>query len=226
MLDHIRIGEGKEILFLHGWGCTKEIFNLSYSPSFCLTAPDLYGFGSTPAPPFGVDLDYYVRGVRQLLEHYHMEDVTIVAHSFGARIALRLAQDSRISGLVLIGAAGLRPRRKPIYYLRVLHAKLARLFALSGPKGSKDYSTLSPVMKRTFINIVHTYQDRELQLVRCPVLLIWGEEDRETPLYMLRKFEHGLPHSNTVMLEGCGHFCFLEQSSRVHQLIKEFVRNL
>ena len=197
------------------------------TPSFCVTAVDFYGFGASPAPTHPVDLQYYVDGVVELMRHYNMEDVTVVAHSFGARVAIRLAtQTDRVAGLVLVGAAGLKPRRTLRYYLRIARARWYALWGLPRPEGSPDYEALEGPMRRTFVNIVHTYQDSEVARIACPVLLVWGTEDRETPLYMLRRFQRLLPDSRTVLMEGCNHFCFVQQPARFDALVKEYANNL
>lgn len=227
LLAHLRLGEGKEILYLHGWGCSKEVFALHNAPSFCLTAVDFYGFGDTPAPTHPVDLQYYVDGVLELMRHYNMEDVLVVAHSFGARVAVRLAtQSDRVAGLVLVGAAGMKPRRGLRYAFRILRARWYALMGMPRPLGSPDYEALSGPMRRTFINIIHTYQEKEAAKVSCPTLLVWGTLDTETPLYMLRRYQRLLPSSRTVLMEGCGHFCFAQQPQRFDALVKEFARNL
>ncbi len=223
----VRQGQGQEVLYLHGWGCSHEVFASCRNPSFCETLPDLYGFGETPAPTHPVDLDYYVEGVKRLMDRYYMQNVVVVAHSFGARIAVRLAATSpHVVGLVLVGAAGMRPRRGVKYLARVAHAKLAKLFRLRPPEGSEDYRRLSGAMKGTFVNIVHTYQEKELSRVTVPVLLVWGAEDKETPPYMLKRFEKGLPLSRTVWMERCGHFCFAQQPDRFRRLVATFVEEL
>jgi pimeloyl-ACP methyl ester carboxylesterase len=221
------LGQGKEILYLPGWGCTKEVFALHSTPSFCLTAVDLYGFGETPAPAHPVDLQYYADGVEEVMRHYHMEDVVVVAHSFGARVAMRLASKStRIVGLVLVGAAGMKPKRGLKYYLRIARAKWYALWGLPKPAGSPDYEALTGAMRRTFVNIVHTYQEKEAAHINCPVLLVWGTEDRETPLYMLKRLQKLLPESRTVLMEGRGHFCFAERADYFDQLVKQFTESL
>lgn len=197
------------------------------APSFCLTAVDLYGFGETPSPPYPVDLQYYADGVEELLRHYNLEDVTVVAHSFGARVAMRLVQTStRVSGLVLVGAAGMKPHRGLRYYLRIARARWYALWGLPRPLGSADYEALRGVMRKTFVNIIHTYQEKEAARIRMPVLLVWGTLDRETPPYMLRRLRRLLPDSRTVLFEGCGHFCFAEMPERFDALVKQFALRL
>ena len=193
------------------------------APSFCLTALDFYGFGASPAPAHPMDLQYFVDGVEEIMRHYNMEDVTVVAHSFGARVAMRLAnRSSRVAGLVLVGAAGLKPRRTLGYYVRVARAKWYALWGLPRPSGSADYEATSGAARRTFVNIIHTYQEKEAAAIKVPVLLVWGTEDNETPAYMLKRFERLLPDSRTVLFEGCGHFCFAERPSRFDALVKQF----
>ena len=221
------MGKGQEILFLHGWGCSNEIFSLKDSPFFCSTAPDFYGFGASPPPPVAVGLDYYADGVIELLNHYRIEDAVLVGHSFGARVAIRIAyRTNRVAGLVLVGAAGLRPRRGVRYLVRVAAAKCRRLLGKPSVGGSADYRQLTGPMRRTFIRIVHTYQEKEVRALHCPVLLVWGTQDTQTPLYMLRRFQRLLPDSRTVLMEGCNHYCFLQQPARFDALVQQFARSV
>ncbi|MBQ4444199.1 MAG: alpha/beta hydrolase [Clostridia bacterium] len=199
------------------------MFALRETPSFCLTAVDFYGFGESPAPSVPVDLQYFADGVDEVMRRYNMEDVVVVAHSFGARVAVRLAtQSTRIAGLVLVGAAGMKPRRTARYYLRIARAKWYALWGLPRPQGSADYEATSGAERRTFVNIIHTYQEKEVREIRVPVLLVWGTADRETPPYMLRRYERLLRNSRTVLFEGRGHFCFAEEPQRFDAIVKEF----
>ena len=94
-------------MFLHGWGADQRVFAPAFSflKDHTVTTVDLYGFGETPAPTIPVDLDYYVQGVKRLMAYYNMENVLVVGHSFGGRVAVKLAQSSRVAGVVLVDAA-------------------------------------------------------------------------------------------------------------------------
>ncbi len=197
---------------------------MSLADRFSVTAVDFYGFGATPAPPHPVTLDYYVQGVLELIKHYNMDDIIVVGHSFGGRVALKLADISgRISGLVLAASAGLRPKRGLKYHIKVFCYKCGKALRLNLQKaGSKDYRRLLGAMKKTFINIVNENLAKTAKRIIVPTLLVWGDADRETPLYMCKRLNKYIAKSKTVIFEGAGHFAYLEQSGRFIDLVREF----
>mgnify|MGYP003308899457 CR=1 FL=1 len=101
----------------------KESFNyqLEYFSRFYRTiAPDLLGFGESPKLKSVYNLDNYVSDTIKLINELEIEKYHIIAHSFGGRIALKLAQlDKRIDKIIITGGAGLKPRRSVFYYIRV-----------------------------------------------------------------------------------------------------------
>ncbi len=209
---------------MHGWGCDKGIFDPFDFSGYTVTAVDFYGFGSSPTPSYPVDLDYYVSGVLEIIYHYNMEDVTVIGHSFGGRIAIKLASCDRVSVLVLCDGAGIKPRRGMKYYYKVLLAKLGKLFKRRFYLGSSDYSKLSGAMKKTFVNIVNEDLTPLTRKIEKPCLVIWGEKDNETPMYMYKRLCKNIENSRGVIFEGAGHFAIFEQPKRFSELVKEFVK--
>lgn len=224
ILAHYRKGTGKELLLLHGWGCDKSIFDTFDFNGYTVTAIDFYGFGESPTPSYPVDLDYYVLGVEEIIRKYNMEEITVIGHSFGGRVAIKLSDCDRVSALILCDSAGMKPKRGIKYYYKVLLAKLGKLFKRRFYRGSSDYSKLSGAMKRTFINIVNEDLSPITKKVEKPCLIIWGENDRETPLYMYKRLCKNIKYSRGIVFEGVGHFAIFEQPKRFVALVKEFVK--
>ena len=211
-------------MFLHGWGSNKDAFILAdeFLKGFTVTRVDLFGFGKTPPPAIPVDLDYYVAGVRRLMEFYKMENVVVVGHSFGGRVAIKLAESSRVAALILTDAAGLKPRRRPSYYFKVLSYKIKKALGFSSNSGSSDYRALTGAMKGTFVKVVNEYLDGSAAKITCPTLLRWGENDAETPLYMYKRCLRLIASSRGVIMENAGHFPFLDDPKRYYTLVKQF----
>lgn len=213
-------------MFLHGWGGSIDSFNKvqSLASHFTVTIVDLYGFGKTPPPPHPVNLDYYVQGVLRIIKHYNMDDLIIIGHSFGGRIAMRLASIcDRVSGIILADSAGLRPKRTLSYYIKVLSYKIGKLLKLKlNNCGSADYQSLSGAMRKTFVNIVNEDLTDTAKKIVVPTLILWGSEDQETPISMCKKLNKYIAKSKTVIFEGAGHFAYLEQSGRFLDLVREF----
>lgn len=151
----------------------------------------------------------------------------ILAHSFGGRIAIRLAlKDNRVDKIILTGGAGLKPRRTPLYYIRVyLYKILKKILPKKHLKGfgSSEYKSLSDVMKLSYLKIVNDHQDSEVKNVKNETYLIYGNRDKQTPLYMAKKFNKLIKNSTLTVIKGAGHFAFVDNPRLFNALIKEFL---
>ena len=228
-------GEGRPILFLHGYLSDKESFKYQteYLSRFRRTvAVDLPGFGQTPSPPYGYSLSDYVEFVLGVTEERCGGKADIIAHSFGGRIALKLAAlyPDAVGKMLLVGCAGMKPVRKPSYYAKTACYKLLKKTAPRLSEkwkekfSSPDYLSLSPVMRESFVKIVNEHLESYLPAIKAPTLLVFGSEDKETPPYMAKRLNKNIKGSGLVFFEGCGHFCFLEQPRRFNAVAEEFFK--
>ena len=192
-----------------------------------VVAIDMQGFGKSEEIPFPYSLDDYVAEVEGVLDFIGEEKVDVLAHSFGARVAIKLAnKDKRIDKIVFTGAAGLKPRRGLKYLFRkasffilkrfVKREKLQFLY-------SEDYRSLSQVKKKSFQKIVSEHLDLEVEKLQNNCLLIFGRHDKQTPLYMARGMNKKIKKSRLVIMPDAGHFCFVENP---HQFNGEAFRFL
>lgn len=214
---------------MHGWGGDKYSLAALATPfaeEYRITLVDLYGFGETPHPDKPLQLDDYAAAVVALIRNYKMSSVVLVGHSFGGKVALSIARKYGllIDKIVLIDASGLRPRRGLGYYCKTfLYKARRRLGISSGKAGSADYRAASGYLRRTFVNIVNTHLDNQLMYITLPTLIIWGSADTETPLYMGKRLARRLPHGRLVVLEGAGHFAYLDRYAECLAHIKKFI---
>ena len=228
-MHYIVKGKGeKTLLFLHGWGgsCASMMPLIdSLSDTYRCIAPDFYGHGQTSAEHVYF-LHDFVDGVKRILEKERAEQVVVIAHSFGGRVALELAIEQRIKALVIMAGAGVKPRPTAKKLARKCKYALKKLLRRDlSDCGSPDFRALSPLMKRTFVNIVNTYQDDALCGIKKPVLLIWGKKDRDTPPYMAHKMHKGISASRLIVLSG-GHFCYLDHAFEVAGYIRNFLNGV
>ncbi|MBP5193186.1 MAG: alpha/beta hydrolase [Clostridia bacterium] len=226
-------GDGKPILFLHGYLSNKESFyyQTEYLSAFARTiAVDLPGFGKTPEPPFGYSLGDYVDFVRGVIENRCGGRTDIIAHSFGGRIALKLAAlyPDAVSRMLLTGSAGMKPRRTLRFYAKKGTYRILKKFfpcrekALREKFSSPDYLALSPVMRESFVKIISEHLEKYLPQIKAPTLLVFGENDRETPLYMARRLNRNIAGSGLVIMKDCGHFCFSQNPAVFNAIAFEF----
>lgn len=169
-----------------------------------------------------------------------MPGAALLGHSFGGRIAIRVAarQPARVSRLVLVASAGIRPRRRVGYYLRLATAKLARWFftlpgwgatgqraisRVSGRFGSRDYRAAGN-MRPTLVKVVNEDLTPLLPAVQAPTLILWGDQDEEVPRGAMEIMAARIPGARLVVFEGAGHFPFLDMPERFCRTVKEFLR--
>ena len=90
--------------------------------------------------------------------------------------------------------------------------------------GSADYNALDEEMRKTFVKVINQDLTELYTDIKAPTLLIWGDEDHETPLWMGREMEKMIPDAGLVIFENGSHFAYLEQLVRFNTIIKTFLR--
>jgi len=225
----------KTIIFLHGWGLSSEVFKpLSYymKDDFFVYAPDLPGFGKSPIEK-PMTLKDYADFIYKFIRDNNIKEPIIVGHSFGGVAAIELAilYPESMSKLILVGATAIRKPNLKIKLLRKIAGILKYFFPKKTRKfilklfqlDASDYALIAkPHLKETFKNIINENLAPELQLIKIPVLVIWGEKDAVTPLSEGKLIAETIPDAKLVVVKNAGHFLFLEKPDEFITLIKEF----
>ncbi len=216
---------------MHGYNSCKEsfIYQIDYfSKYFRVIAIDITGFGKSKSLPNAYNLDDYIKDIKLVLASLDIQKCNIIAHSFGGRIAIKLgANTNLINKLVLTGSAGLKPKRSLKYYFKIYYYKLIKKFLTTSQKskfGSEEYKALSGIEKQTYYNIVNEYLDSYLSKIKCRTLVIFGENDIETPIYMAKKLTKKVKNSSIHIIKNAGHFCFNDNYFEFNLIVNEFFR--
>ena len=226
----------KTLLLLHGWGVDSRVFDgvmKEFSPSYRVIAPDLPGFGTSGDPTAVWGVDEYAAWVLKFMDALHIERATVLGHSFGGRLAIRIASDpataGRIEKLILTGSAGLRRKRQLKGRIRGwLFRTLSRLFPGLREKfarkfASRDYLAASPWLRQCLVRVVTADLAPLLPKIPHETLLIWGRDDTETPVNDGYAMKNLIPASRLEVLDGAGHFAFLNRPEEFLRLMKEFL---
>jgi pimeloyl-ACP methyl ester carboxylesterase len=216
-----------EVLVLHGWARTHADFAAVVGPSsprgaLATLAPDLPGFGSTPAPPTAWGAADYAGALVPLLEEETAgRPVVVLGHSRGGCIAVALAaaRPDLVRGLVLTGAPLLPrpgPARKPaagfrwarrLHRVGLLHEETMEKYRKR--YGSADYRNADGIMRDVFVRLVNERYDEELAALAAahtnPVALVWGEDDPEVPLAVAEALAGRIPGATLSVWPGAGH---------------------
>jgi epoxide hydrolase 4 len=110
-LHYVAAGEGKLILFLHGfpafWYMWKNQL-AEFSPGYRAVAPDMRGYNlsSKPAQIEAYDITHLTDDVRALAAHLGYEKFTLVGHDWGGAVAwaLALLHPELLEQLIIINA--------------------------------------------------------------------------------------------------------------------------
>lgn len=242
-INYITEGSGKNVLLLHGWGANIDtmmpIYNL-LKDNFKVYAIDFPGFGKSQEPGDVFGVYDYARITKQFIDMMEMEEVILIGHSFGGRISLILSSKYKalVKKMVLVDSAGLIPKRGVKYYVKVYSFKFLRFlynafFFWIDKKdkmekfykkfGSTDYKNASGIMRRVFVKVVNEDLRPLLREIEASTLLIWGENDTATPVYMGRIMEKEIKDSGLVILEGAGHYSYIDDYKRFSIILRTFL---
>ncbi len=246
-LNYETAGDGTPVLLLHGWGGCAQSFLpvLDYlKKEFKVVAPDLPGFGASSEPPQPWSVSEYTSLVTKFIADTGIGPCHIIAHSFGGRIAILLAAQNPelVKKIILCDSAGILPKRGLRYYFRVYKYKIAkkaikcrfaksllRIIGFNVEKavrnaGSSDYRKLNDNMKKTFVRVVNQDLRPCLPRIGSSVLLVWGEKDTDTPVYMARIMEKEIPDAGLVLYADAGHFSYLDRIGDFNRVASYFLK--
>ena len=242
-------GNGKsKVLLLHGWGCSKQTMQPvadALKADHNTLVIDFPGHGESGRPPEPWGVPEYAACLYELLKHLSFMPCSVIAHSFGCRVAawLEAEHPEVFDRIVFTGAAGIRPKQsedakkrsaryqklkgycrtaEKIIFLRKAAESLEE--RLRKKYGSQDYNALDAEMRKTFIRVISQDLTDLYCRFQASTLLIWGDADTETPLWMAREMDRLIPDSGLVILEGGSHFAYLEQIGRFNTIVREFLK--
>lgn len=230
------------VVLLHGWGANLRtmipISNL-IKDRYRVVLLDLPGFGKSDEPVKVYSSFDYVDIVIKFLKEINVKRATFIGHSFGGKISSIIASKNPelVDKLVLIDSAGLIPKRGIDYYTKVysfkffrwlysnlpIRNKEDRLEMLRKKHGSDDYQESSGIMRKILVVVVNENIRSLLKDITAETLLIWGENDDATPLYMGKIFEEEIGNSGLVVLKGAGHYSYIDDYRTFSAVINSYL---
>jgi len=242
-------GDGPGLLLLHAaWGDAEMSWSRVWDPlsrTFTVIAPDLPGFGRSAglARP---SLSAMATMLKQLLDSLHMDRVMVVGNSFGAAVAIQLANEhAKAIAQVVIVNGGYMPVIpdivRKVISLPVLNAgfrSLIRKLTYSVSALNRSFVDPSKLPPRFYENIqLHalaysrisfdTFMNMAGPLARpaVPVLLLWGAQDGLATLKQAQAIQKTMPGAELIAIEGAGHMPQMERPDEFIAMIKN-VQNI
>lgn len=238
-------GKGQPVILLHGWGGSIHSLrglqlNLAKSGRYKVYNLELPGFGESPRPQMPWYLGDYVYYLNEFIKELGHKEVTLVGHSFGGKISMKYAFEypDQLESLILINSSGIKPnnsmKKKLLLYptkifgaffglplLNLIKPLVAKLY-YKAVVGEKDY-VKAGAMKATLRNILTENLDHLLANIMVNTLVIWAENDTETPLWMGQKIASTIPRARLEIVQEATHGLPLKSPNGVANLIDMFL---
>lgn len=198
-------------------------------------------------PLFDLDLLHTSVGglqkfVHKFIENRNYQGVHLLGNSLGGHVALVhvLKHPERIKSLILTGSSGLfengmgdtYPKRGDYEYIR----KKTELTFYDPQTASKElvdevYEIVNNRIKAIKIialakSAIRNNLGEELNQIKQPTLLVWGNNDSITPPFVGREFQRLIPNSELHFIDKCGHAPMMEVPAEFNQILHKFLTKL
>jgi 2-hydroxy-6-oxonona-2,4-dienedioate hydrolase len=238
----IEEGEGEPLILLHGlFGALSNFSDLVnyFRHHNKVVVPML--------PLLDLDLLHTSVGglqkfVHKFIEHRNYQNVHLLGNSLGGHVAILhvLKQPERIKSLILTGSSGLfengmgdtYPKRGDYDYIK----KKTELTFYDPRVASKElvdevYETVNNRLKAIKIialakSAIRNNLGEELNQIKQPTLLVWGNNDGITPPFVGREFQRLIPNSELHFVDKCGHAPMMEVPEEFNRVLHKFLTKL
>ncbi|MGM9857901.1 MAG: alpha/beta fold hydrolase [Bacilli bacterium] len=225
IIYNFRNKEFSNVLYLHGWGQTKEslyafdeILNKNTNSIFVDLPPiikeNLYLNG----------IDNYLDYLKSLLKKEQVDHIDlIIAHSFGGKLAMEYVLNIKDTPMVLL-APSIIKEKSIKNYICIIFYKLAKLLKwqkfINRFKGSLDYQRTknNELYRKNFLSIINTFYDKKIKKIKSKVIVVRGKDDDQISDRQCRKMQNNFQKCIYLSLDG-NHFCY----KRHIQLISDYI---
>ena len=236
-------GEGKPLILLHGWLASSETMKplqKHLAKKFKVYNVDIIGFGKSDLPDNPMSTNDFGDFLADFIKQLNIEKPILIGHSNGGKTIINYAGRNLgdINKIVLIDSTGIKPKRKLNYYIKIYTFKVVKNVVKILPKklenlrekalskfGSQDYKSSPEILRKTMNIILNEDQKHIMKNINVPTLMIWGDKDTATPISNAREIEKLIPNSGVAVIEGAGHFSYLENLPLCLAILDEFLKN-
>jgi 2-hydroxy-6-oxonona-2,4-dienedioate hydrolase len=180
--------------------------------------------------------------VNKFLEARDLSGVHLLGNSLGGHVALIhiLKHPERVKSLILTGSSGLfesgmgdsYPKRGDYEYIK----KKTELTFYDPKMATKElvdevYSITNNRLKVIKIitlakSAIRNNLGEELNQIKQPTLLVWGQNDTITPPFVAQEFNKLIPNSELHFIDKCGHAPMMEVPDEFNMILHKFIKKL
>ena len=238
----IEEGQGEPLVMLHGlFGALSNFEGLIeyFKNHYRVIVPVL--------PLFELDILHTTVGglakfVNKFLDARDLNGIHLMGNSLGGHVALIhvLKHPERIKSLILTGSSGLfengmgdsYPKRGDYEYIKT-KTQLTFYDPNTASKELVDevYSIVNNRIKAIKIislakSAIRNNLGDELNQIKVPTLLVWGNNDSITPPFVAREFNKLIPNSELYFIDKCGHAPMMEVPDEFNSILHKFLKKL
>lgn len=248
-IHYVMEGEGPVVTLSHSLGTDLSMWDeqaQALRGRYRVLRYDTRGHGRTSAPAGAYTLEELAEDVRALLAALGIRETHFVGLSMGGMIGqvFTLAHPEMVRSLTLCDTtAYYPPEAAPVWQERIRTVEAKGMEAMVGPTLERwftaPYRRRRPdVMERVGAMIRGTPPEGyigccqalpkiatlgRLGEVRCPALVIVGEEDAGTPVEMARQIHAALPRGELAILRRASHLSNVEQAEEFNRVLLAFL---
>lgn len=243
-LNYEIYGDGFPVLLLHGWGgCINSMLPITnvLKEKFKVIVVDFIGHGQSDFPLNPMGVPEYVAVIKEFIDFLGIKELYLIGHSFGGRVSIMLSAlyPSQIKKMILVDSGGIKPKKTLTQTIKIYRYKSIKnilkvlmfnsayykklMIKYRQKAGSSDYNALPESMKATFVKVVNQDLRQYLKKIVTPTLVIWGENDTDTPLYMGKIISDGIKDSGLVVLKNAGHFSYIDNMAEFNIIMNNFL---
>ena len=245
--------QGRELplVFLHAFPLNRTMWAsqiAALSDHFRTIAIDFRGHGESDAPLWNFSIEQYADDVCALLDHLGLPQAVLVGLSMGGYVSLAFSVKcaDRLKALVLADTraqADTEEGRTGRFYLAqtalkegaraVADRMLPKLLGVTSQQANQDLvdyvrNTILTTPISGIITDLMAMADRpdsvrHLSVLRCPTLILVGQEDNTTPLADAQLMAKQISGARLAIIPSAGHLSNLEQPQVFNDLIRNFV---
>ena len=222
----------KTLVFLHGWGqniLMMEPLANPFKKKKNILLVDLPGFGDSEEPNTIWSLNDYAKMLNSLINQLNIQNIVLIGHSFGGKIAIIYASLYNVQKLILLASPYKASTKKVSLKVKILK-KLAKISfirpivdKIKKRLGSTDYQNATPMMRNILVKHVNTSIKDNLTKINCPTLIIWGTKDEAVDITNAYEIKELIADSAVIVYENCTHYAYLEDLGKTIRIINSFI---
>ncbi len=241
-------GRGNPVILLHGWLGSWRYWMPTMealADSYRTYAPDLWGFGDSDKPGSSYAVDDYVRMIGDFMDGLGIAQASLIGHSLGGVVALRLALErpQQVGKLVLVdtpvhggGLAGpMKVNRNPLSRLMAGPRTLVSVWMRSLKRDSAAWSEIYDEIAEDTDKLDQAAVEQSMDSMESldlrdaltqfytHALVVYGEKDEFIDPAQADIFADKAATAQVFILDNCRHFPFLDEPSKFHRLLKDFL---